>query len=208
MIVRCVVVGDFQANCYLVAEHRGGKAVLIDPGAEEDKLRVLLEEEGVELALIIVSHGHIDHVGALDAMRQSTGVRAVIHSADAAFLDDPELNLSALMNQPRRFAKPEVIVRDNDVISVGGMELRFIHTPGHTPGSISVLVDECVFTGDCLFAGGIGRIDLPGGDWDTLISSVRDRLYPLPPAVKVYPGHGPETTIEKECRENPYVRSC
>jgi len=157
--------------------------------------------------LVIVTHAHIDHIGALDIVRRSTGAKAVIHSADAYSLQDPDLNLSVLMNQPQRFEFPEVVVEHESTMSLGEMTLQFIHTPGHTPGSISVLVDENVFTGDCLFAGGIGRVDLPGGSWDALASSIKERLYLLPDVTKVFPGHGPETTIGEERKSNPYVRS-
>jgi len=207
MMIRTVVVGEFQANCYLVVDEQSGKGMLIDPGGDAEALLALVEQERVELVLVIVTHAHIDHIGALDIVRRSTGAKAVIHSADACSLQDPDLNLSVLMNQPQRFELPEVVVEHGSTMLLGKMTVQFIHTPGHTPGSISVLVDEHVFTGDCLFAGGIGRVDLPGGNWDALTSSIKERLYLLPDVTKVFPGHGPETTIGKERKSNPYVRS-
>ena len=127
MMIRTVVVGEFQANCYLVVDERSDKGMLIDPGADAETLLALVEQERVELVWVIVTHAHIDHIGALDIVRRSTGAKAVIHSADAYSLQDPDLNLSVLMNQPQRFEFPEVVVEHESTMSLGEMTLQFIH---------------------------------------------------------------------------------
>lgn len=206
MLIKKVVVGNFQANCYIAGEEKAGRGVIIDPGGDARRVLDIVEENKLEIVYIIATHAHIDHIADLKRVKELTGAQFLLHPGDAPFLEKPELNLSSLLQDPRTFPSPERFIRDEEKLRIGEVEFRIIHTPGHTPGSISLIVDRCAFTGDALFAAGIGRVDLPGGDFKTLQRSIRERIYSLPEETRVFPGHGPETSIKKEKRDNPFVK--
>ncbi|MFP4158603.1 MAG: MBL fold metallo-hydrolase [Desulfosalsimonas sp.] len=206
MILKALAVGPIMANCYILGCERTKSAAVIDPGEEADKILMKLAEDKLTLKYIINTHGHFDHVGGNSQLKNASGAELVIHKADEPMLAElgraaASFGLSAENSPP-----PDKTVDEGDVISFGDISLKVLHTPGHSPGGISLLTDKMVFVGDSLFAGSIGRTDLPGGDYNTLITSIKTKLLSLDEDTKVYTGHGPATTIGQEKRVNPFLR--
>lgn len=203
MIILSLAVGPIQANCYILGCEQTKEAVVIDPGDEAKRILSDLQKQALQLKTIINTHGHFDHVGANKALKDLTGAPVLIHRSDAPMLS--HLSASAGMWGMRAKDSPaDQFIKDGDRISFGQITLEVIHTPGHSPGGISLYTPKVLFVGDTLFAGSIGRTDFPGGDYDLLISCVRNRLFVLGDEVKVYPGHGPDTTIGYERKYNPF----
>ncbi|HEX79180.1 MAG TPA: MBL fold metallo-hydrolase [Dehalococcoidia bacterium] len=204
MIIKRLEVGPFAANCYIVGDRAGGKGMIIDPGDEADKISGMARKLELDIKHIVLTHGHIDHVGALANVKEATGAAIAVHHDDEATLKDR--TLSILLGIPyHTLPAIDRLLEDGDVISVGGLSFTVIHTPGHTPGGICLLGEGVVFTGDTLFQYGIGRGDFPGGSYEQLIKSIKSRLMILEDDIKVYPGHGSETTIGAERRGNPFL---
>jgi len=209
MQIKCLSLGPLQANCYLLADEVGAAAV-IDPGGEPEEIFSAVEGEGWTPVVVINTHGHIDHVAANRAVVERYRIPLCIHRADAPALTDPGLNLSALGLGRLDSPPPDRELADGDVIPVGALPLRVIATPGHSPGSISLLLEggegpAVIFTGDTLFAGGVGRTDFPGGSLGGLLSSIRDRLLVFPDETVILPGHGGRSTIGAEKRGNFFI---
>ncbi len=211
MNVRRVSVGPLEVNCWLVDDGEGGPVVVIDPGDEAD--RVLGALEGGTVAAIVLTHAHFDHVGAAGAVKDATGAPLMVHEADADRIthDAAHGTGGALFGFSVVVAPPaDVLLRDADVIEAGCLRFDVLHTPGHTQGGISLYVRDPnggtghLFSGDTVFAGSVGRTDFPGGDGRTLAESIARQLAPLPPETLVHPGHGPDTTIGREARINPF----
>jgi len=207
LVVRHAVVGPFAANSYLAVCSRTGEAVLVDPGGDTERVLGMREPGGYRVVRIFVTHGHIDHVAGAAEAKARTGAPLQIHRADEGFLE-------ALPRQAEMFGfepvePPTVDHRheDGESFRVGECEAKVIHTPGHSPGSSSLWSPEAkiLFTGDTLFAGSVGRTDLPGGDLDALFRSIREKLFPLGDHVRFYPGHGPGGILGDERRANPFV---
>jgi glyoxylase-like metal-dependent hydrolase (beta-lactamase superfamily II) len=207
LIIKELTVGPIQANCFIVGCEDTLKAAVIDPGDEADRILIALSESNLKAEYIINTHGHFDHVGANNRVKEVTGASIVIHSLDAMLLSHVSSSASAWGVTVANSPEPDKKVEHGDTISVGNIVLNVIHTPGHTPGGISLYTEDAVFSGDTLFAGSIGRTDFPGGDHQTLISSIQDRLFMLPDNTKVYPGHMTSTSIGTEKRTNPFVRT-
>ena len=205
MKVEKLVVGEMQANCYLVWDEQSKEAVVIDPGGDPDTIIDAISRNSLKVIHIINTHGHVDHVEANDLIRQKTGATLLIHSADVSLLQDLELNLSQALGRGKNFLPPTKALEDKDKLKLNGFELEVLHTPGHTPGSICLYGDKSLFSGDTLFAGGVGRTDLPGGNFRQLKDSLEHKILKLSDEVVVYPGHGPNTTIGKERRDNPFL---
>ena len=205
MILQSLAVGPIMANCFILGCEKTRKAAVIDPGDDSNRILVKLAEQKLTVEYLINTHGHFDHVGANRKMKEVTGAKLVIHALDQdmlKYLSDAaaSFGMSAENSPP-----PDQTVQDGDTIQFGEITLKVLHTPGHTPGGISLYTDDKVFVGDTLFSGSIGRTDFPGGDFDTLISSIRTKLFSLGDQVVVYTGHGPETTIGREKRFNPFA---
>jgi glyoxylase-like metal-dependent hydrolase (beta-lactamase superfamily II) len=198
-------VGPFAANCYLVACERTKEAVIIDPGAEARHIVGQVAKDGVQVRYIINTHGHVDHVGANEEVRQALGVPILIHEQDAGMCKKPHASLSAFVGK-MKLAEPDRHLKGGEKITVGDLSFEVIETPGHTRGCITLAAPGALFTGDTLFAGSIGRTDLPGGSFREIISSIKEKLLVFPDDTKVYPGHGPESTIGEEKRYNPFLR--
>jgi glyoxylase-like metal-dependent hydrolase (beta-lactamase superfamily II) len=205
MIIDTLAVGPIMANCYILGCEETRLAAVIDPGDEPERILAALARNNLKARCILNTHGHFDHVGGNAQLKAATGADIMIHALDAPMLAD-------LANSGRMFGlrvenspPPDRMLSDGDRIEVGNLTLETIHTPGHTPGGVSFHTDEAVFVGDTLFAGSIGRTDLPGGDFDTLIGSIRTRLFTLADTVRVFPGHMGTTTIGREKRYNPFV---
>ena len=206
MNTKKLVVGQLEANCYILADEETKRAIIIDPGGEARKILEVIKQNKLKVIYIINTHAHIDHIGANDIIRENTGASLLIHSADAYLLKDMEMNLSTIMNEERGpLLPPTRVLEDGDEIKVDQICLQVLHTPGHTPGSICLYVKDRVFAGDTIFAGGVGRVDLPGGNFTDLQNSIREKLLTLPKEVIVHPGHGPDTTIGKEKKSNPFI---
>lgn len=204
--VRTLVVGPLQTNCYLAICEDTQEAIVIDPGADPQRILWAIRDGGLTVRLIVDTHAHFDHVGANGAIHDATGAPIAIHRLDAAALTQPVAFLGVPLGGPPS-PPADLLLADDEQIGVGNLSLRVLPTPGHTPGGISLYYEPqpAVFAGDALFRLGIGRTDLPGGDYETLLQSIRSRLFTLPEATVVYSGHGPATTIGAERAGNPYV---
>jgi glyoxylase-like metal-dependent hydrolase (beta-lactamase superfamily II) len=205
MIVTKLAVGPIQANCFIVGCEETRQAAVIDPGDEADRILLTLAGAGLTVVQIVNTHGHFDHVGANRRMKQATGAPILIHALDAPMLGLLSRSAAAWGMSAENSPPPDRTVDEGDTIPVGTLTFKVIHTPGHTPGGISLHCGMSLFVGDTLFAGSVGRTDFPGGSFDALQASIRDKLFTLPPETTVYTGHGEETTIGAERRGNPYV---
>lgn len=201
-----LVVGPIQCNCYIVGDPKTKDAVVIDPGDQADDILASIEAHGLNLVAAVATHAHFDHVLAAQVIRQRTGAPFYLHAGDMPILQ--ALQQSGLMFLGVEFPPPPEVdhhLADGDELTAGSLKLAVLHTPGHSPGSISLLAeDEAVFVGDTLFADSIGRTDLPGGDHEQELASIRRRLFPLGD-LPVYPGHGRATTVGRERVSNPFV---
>jgi hydroxyacylglutathione hydrolase len=195
----------FGENCFIIRRRDTTAALVVDPGLQLDRVERQLQEERLTLERILVTHGHIDHVGGVPALHQETGAPIAMHPDDLAILDWDQLGRLPFI--PRGFApfSIDLALRHGINLRFQDLSVRVLHTPGHTEGSVCFLFGLDCFAGDTLFQRGIGRTDLPGGDMRKIVFSIREVLYALPPKTVVYPGHGPRTTIEEEMLLNPFV---
>lgn len=202
--IHAMEVGPLVVNAYVVEHVTSRKAVVIDPGGDGEAILRGVSGLGLTVEKILLTHGHFDHVGAVALLREQTGAPVHIHPADVELMREASrqgmlFGLSVPDPPP-----PDVLVGDGDVVSFQGEEFRVAHTPGHTPGCVSYIVGKMAFVGDLVFAGSVGRTDLPGGDHDRLIVSVRTKIFPLADDTVLFPGHGPATTVGEEKRTNPF----
>ena len=200
-----MAVGPMMANCFIVGCDETKDAVVIDPGDDTDRILLALADLTLKVRYIINTHGHFDHVGGNRKMKAVTGADILIHSLDAHMLGALSSTAAAWGLSTDDSPPPDRTVEDGDRIDFGTLALTVIHTPGHSPGGIALYTEGNVFVGDTLFAGSIGRTDFPGGDFGTLISSIRSKLFVLGDDVRVFTGHGPETTIGRERQFNPFL---
>lgn len=202
--IHTLVVGRLQTNCYILQS--GQNAIVVDPGDEPERIVLFLKDLGVKADKIIATHTHFDHVLGVNGVRGETKTPFVIHHDDLPMLESMQSRVRQIMGfTVPRPPKVDGFLTDGEAISFGDQRIETIHTPGHSPGSISLAGDKFVLTGDALFNQSIGRTDLPGGDFDTLVNSIRTRLFKLDDDTIVYPGHGPETSIGDEKLANPFV---
>lgn len=194
-----------MSNCFILGCDQTREAVIIDPGDDTDRILLSLAESKLKVEYIINTHGHFDHVGGNKRMKDATGADILIHSRDAPMLDMTASSAASMGMHTAESPPADRMIEDGDLISFGDITLRVLETPGHSPGGISLHTPGVVFVGDTLFAGSIGRTDFPGGDYDLLVSSIRNKLFVLERDTRVFTGHGPETTIGREKRFNPFV---
>lgn len=190
MIIECIPVGFLQCNCYLVACNKTKEAVIIDPGDESGRIIKKIKELGITPKSIVFTHCHPDHTGAAFDLINAFQIPVLLHSKD--------MQLMGIDNGDG--------LVDDQILKCGNLDLKVIHTPGHSPGSICLLTENTLFSGDTLFAESVGRCDLPGGSQKELMNSIKDKILPLPNSTRVLPGHGPETDINTEKELNPFLR--
>lgn len=199
-------VGPLACNCYIVGDAETKEAIVIDPGGDAEDLLAVIEEHGLTVKALVATHAHFDHVLAAEQLRAVTGAPFYLHTDDKPVLswlqESGRLFLGVELPPPPDI---DTTPQEGDRLVAGSVELVVAHTPGHSPGSISLVTDGAVFSGDTLFAGSIGRSDLPGGDPQVLLDGIRDKLFGLDEETIVYPGHGPATTIGEEKASNPFV---
>lgn len=199
-------VGPLACNCYIVGDPEQKKAIVIDPGGDADDLSDVISKQGLEITALVATHAHFDHVLAIERLRELTGAPFYLHDEDKPVLqwlqDSGRLFLGIELPPPPNV---DSSAPEGERVTAGGTELTVVHTPGHSPGSISLVGEGALFSGDTLFAGSIGRTDLPGGDAQGLLDSVKQKLFKLDEGTPVYPGHGPATTLGEEKVSNPFV---
>jgi glyoxylase-like metal-dependent hydrolase (beta-lactamase superfamily II) len=201
-----VVSGGYASNCYILGCEETKEAVVIDPGGDGAIIATLLKKDGLTAKYIINTHGHIDHIAGNTEVKEKTGAQILIHTEDKDMLTEARRNLSGFMGASIVSPPADGTLEEGEIITVGTtIKLEVIHTPGHTRGGICLKVGDVVFTGDTLFAGSIGRSDFPGGDHNTLISSIKAKLLILEDDTEVFPGHGPSSTIGEERASNPFL---
>ncbi len=202
MRTRRVIAGPLQTNCWIVDDGEGGPLIVIDPAS--DALAILDEVGPDAVAWVVLTHGHFDHLGAVREILAAAGGRLAVHAADATWITSSVANGGAMFGFEDTAPPADRELREGDIVVAGSLELEVVHTPGHTPGSICLLGQDHLFSGDTLFAGSVGRTDFPRGDEKALLASIGSKLAPLPDKVAVHPGHGPDTTIGRERRVNPF----
>jgi len=205
LIIKELVVGPLMANCFICGCSKTKEAVVIDPGGDADTILLSLADAKLKVKYIINTHGHFDHVSANGKMKDATGADILIHPLDAPMLEKLSSNAAFFGVSVENSPPCDQTLEEDDTVSFGDITLKVIHTPGHTPGGISLYTNGIVFVGDTLFAGSIGRTDFPGGDFNTLISSIKTKLFNMEDDIRVFSGHGPETSIGVEKRHNPFV---
>ena len=206
LTVKTLPVGPFQANSFLLKCSDTGVGAIVDPGDEDELILELVERDSVEIKYILLTHAHVDHVGALKPVKDATGARILMNEGDKFLLESVGAQALSFGLKVEGGSEIDVLVKDGDVFEFGKLEIKIIHTPGHSPGGVCYLIGKSVFVGDTLFAGSIGRTDLPGGSYDTLISSITEKLLPLGDDIEVFTGHGPATTLGEEKLTNPFLR--
>ena len=206
LMVRGIVVGVFAENCWIVGSRRTSEAIVIDPGDQPEEILALARDMGLNIKLIANSHGHIDHVLGIRGVQEATGAKLLLHARELEIIQGAAGAAASLLGRPVEPPPvPDHLLEDGDEVEVEGLKLTVLHTPGHTPGSLSFYADGLLFSGDTLFRGSIGRTDLPGGDYAQEMSSIVDRLLTLPDETIVLPGHMQETKIGIERQTNPFV---
>jgi len=204
VILKRLVVGPFASNCYIVGYEATKEGMIIDPGAEADQIIKSVTELGLKIKLIILTHGHIDHIGGVAEVKGATRAELAMHHDDVKHLQNRDLPAMYGLSYPTP-PPPDRLLNDGDSIDIGELHFEVIHTPGHSGGCISLFGNGVLFSGDTLFNYGIGRYDLPDSDYNQLVNSLT-RLMTLPDETIVFPGHGPDTTISAERQGNPFLR--
>lgn len=201
-----VIVGALETNCYLVYCRETMECAVIDPGAEPEKIFRVIGHKGLKPTILINTHGHVDHVGANRDIKDKFDVPLCIHEADSPMLKSVLQTELSFFLGAKESPPPDKFLEEGEKIKIGNVSLSVYHTPGHSPGSVSLIGDGILFSGDTLFFGGVGRTDLPGGSWEALEKSIRERIFTLPDDTLVLTGHGPSTTVSQEKKFNPFIR--
>lgn len=199
-----ITVGALETNCYLVFD-KERNSIIIDPGGEPEKISSFIDSRNLKPLMIINTHGHADHCGGNKFLKERYSIPVLMHQADVEILNSFENKFIFPLMKGGLPPFPDKFLKDGELIKFGGTSLKIIHTPGHTPGSISIFVDGILFPGDLIFSGSVGRTDLPGGSWFELINSIKNKILTLPDETIILPGHGPSTTVREEKESNPFL---
>lgn len=206
MNIKRFQAGMYAANCYVI-NSENGNAIIVDPAENVFDIIKYIENNSLRLESIILTHGHGDHIGGVLALKENINVPVMVHVEEKEMVEDETLNLSTSMPSGSISFSPDSLLNDGDIIKLGNMEIKIIHTPGHTKGGICLYMEGILITGDTLFQGSIGRTDLYGGDYESLIKSIVDKLMVLPEETIIYPGHGERSSIGYEKRNNPFIKN-
>ncbi len=208
MILEALEVGPYMSNCYIVGSEKTKDGMIVDPGAEAARILKTVQDHGLSIKIIVVTHMHADHIGALAKVKEATKAPFAVHEAESSkgYIDGATAMLNAMIGRSS-IGVPAVDrrLKDGDKLEIGDLTFTILHTPGHSPGGICLSGHGVVFSGDTLFNFSIGRTDFPGGDYDLIIHSIKSKLMVLPDQTRVYCGHGPATTIGYERKANPFV---
>jgi hydroxyacylglutathione hydrolase len=205
MILEQIPTGPIGTNCYLLGDEETRRAVVVDPGSDAPVILELVHHHGLQVETIVATHGHWDHVGAVRPLKQATGARFLAPPGDMELIRNASasaLLMGVVVDPP---PDPDGFLEEGDVLRIGGLELRVLSAPGHTPGHVILVGPGFAFVGDVVFAGSVGRTDFPGGDWDTLMESIRTKVLTLPDETVLYPGHGPPTSVRRERLSNSFL---
>ena len=205
MILKTLVVGLLETNCYILGDEKTRDAVVIDPGEDFEEIDKQLKASKLKVRHIILTHGHFDHTNALAQLKKETGAEILIHSEDTSMLSSSGQAQPFLMDSGAEPCAADRTLKEGDKIQFGDNTLEVLHTPGHTPGGISLVTDKMIFTGDTLFCGSVGRTDLAGGSFQNLIDSIKEKLLTKGDDYLIYPGHGPASNIGEERKTNPFL---
>ncbi len=207
-VLQTITVGTLEVNCYILWDDATKDAFVIDPGGDGDKIKMLIAKERLKVRYIIVTHGHFDHVGGVVVLKSSLGgAKIAIHKDDVGMMSESHEHGVIFGVKTPVQPSPEMLLEDGQELKAGGLTLKVIHTPGHTGGGVCLYEEKegLLFTGDTLFAGSIGRTDLNGGSHKVIMDSIKKKILPLADAIKVLPGHGPDSTIGRERKTNPFI---
>jgi hydroxyacylglutathione hydrolase len=205
LVLEHLMVGPLQSNCFIIGDEVSGEAVIIDPGGDGDMILNAVSRKPWKVTAILNTHAHFDHIAANAAVKSVTGAPLLVPSGDSPYMTDAHIAARMYGLEVEASPKPDKLLDDGALVDLGDEKIKMLSTPGHTPGGATFVTSIGIFPGDTLFAGSIGRTDLPGGDYDTLISSIRTRILVLDDDTPVYPGHGPATTVGRERAHNPFL---
>lgn len=205
--ISSLIVGELAVNCWFLVNEDTKEALVFDPGDEAERIQAYAEQKGWKVSSILLTHGHVDHMGGAEELKRLTGASVYALAEEEPMLKNGKTNLSVFIQHRVITMEADEYVRDGQEITLSGIRLKVLHTPGHTPGGCCYYCEEagCVFAGDTLFQGSVGRSDFPGGSMSELVWSVKEKLFLLPENTKVYPGHGEETSIAYEKMYNPFL---
>lgn len=206
MIFENFIVGALEVNCYLIGCQQSKEIAVIDPGGEAQRIISTIEEKCYKPLYIINTHGHIDHIAANKDIKERYHIPLMIHSKDSFLLSSSQDPMLEIMLHAKQSPPADRLLEEGDKIDIGSISLEIVHTPGHSPGSICIKFDRALLTGDTLFAGGIGRTDLHGGSYNALIHSIKEKVLAFDRSWKIFPGHGPSSTIGQEIDYNPFLK--
>jgi len=205
LVLEHLMVGPLQSNCYILGDEESGEAVVIDPGGDGDLILNAINRKPWKITAILNTHAHFDHIAANAALKNSTGAPLLAPKDDSPFMAHAHVSARNYGLEVDPSPEADRLLVDGDSVPLGDETIQMISTPGHTPGGATFVTSIGIFPGDSLFAGSIGRTDLPGGDYDTLINSIRNRILSFDDDITVYPGHGPATTVGREREHNPFL---
>lgn len=204
MILKTIAVGPLESNCYVIGDENTKKGMIVDPGDEPDRIMEAVKKLGLDVEYIVITHAHFDHVGAIPEVKEATGAKIALHKEDMTLYEAATDQAAFWGYQMDSLPKPDMFLGEGDEIKIGSLSFKILHTPGHSPGGICLFGEGMVVTGDTLFAGSVGRTDFHGGSERRLKESFK-RLLDLPENTRVLAGHGPDSTIGTERRDNPFV---
>lgn len=202
-----MVVGPIATNCYIVVNEKNNEAVVVDPGDEGDRIAQEIKKAQLTVKAIFLTHGHSDHISGLEEVEEATGAKIYMSKEDAPRLGNRQSSFSYFnKKKDKTISAPNEFFTDGEELTVAGLNFKIFATPGHTPGGVCIKCEDTVFCGDTVFAESIGRTDLPGGSYETILKSIKDKILPLDDNTKLLPGHGPATTVGWERRRNPFLQ--